>query len=406
MATSTPRPSLRRRPAVRRAVRPTVRIALAASASLTVTVTPVFLAGALADAIGEDLGFDSARTGLAVTVFFVTGAATAVLMGRVTDRIGATAAMRLGATLTGAVLLAVAALVDTWWHLALALGIGGLAVGLVDTGGARAFADAVRAERQGLAFGVKEASVPAAALLAGVSIPLLATRAGWRPTFLVAALGVPIVWWLVPAGLRGTSGTSAAATTARRGRVAPRLVVFTVGVGAAAAASSAAATLFVPAVSDGELSSSAAGVVLAIGSVASIAARIGVGWIGDHTPGRTPTVLVASILVGSCGAGLLVIGATPLVVPAALLLLGAGWGWSGLAFLTAVRANPGAPATAAGIVLTGLAGGGSIGPAAFGFLATTWSYRVSWAVCAAALALGAALIAGARLVVGDGEDEA
>lgn len=377
--------------------RHTLRVTLAASASLTVAVTPVFLVGALSDAVGDDLGFGAARSGLAVTVFFVAGALTAVVMGKVTDRIGATSALRLGVAITGVVLVTVGTVVDSWWQLAAVLGLGGTAVGLVDTGGARAFADAVSAERQGVAFGVKEASVPAAALLAGISIPLLASTAGWRPTFLVAIAGLPLAWWLVPSGLRGSSGSTAEVSGSQRGRIDARLVMFTVGVGAAAAASSAAATLFVPAVSDAGISTGTAGVVLAAGSIASIAARVGVGWAGDHAPERTGVLLAGAVLLGSAGAALLVLDAVLLVVPAALLLLGAGWGWSGLAFLTAVRANPTAPATAAGIVLTGLSGGGSVGPAAFGYLADTWSYRVSWAVCGVSLAVGAVLVMSARL---------
>ena len=382
-----------------RAVAPrrrTLRVAVAASASLTVAVMPVFLLGALSDDIGDDLGFGSARAGLAVTVFFVSGALTAVLMGRLTDRIGATAAMRLGAGLAGLVLVASASLAGAWWHLAALLALGGVAVGLSDTGGARAFADAIRTERQGVAFGVKEASVPVAALLAGLSIPLLAQRVGWQATHLVAALGVPVVWWLVPGGLRGSGRPSDSVTSSARGPLSAGLVVFTVGVGTAAAASSSAATLFVPAVTAGGLTASAAGLLLAAGSAASIAVRVAVGWLGDRAPQLTLPVLVGSLVLGAVGAGILVIDLRPLLVPAAMLLLGAGWGWSGLAFLTAVRANPAAPATAAGVVLTGLAGGGAVGPAAFGAMASTWSYRVSWTACSVALAVGAALIAVAR----------
>jgi MFS family permease len=377
--------------------RRTRRVALAASASLTIAVTPVFLLGALSDEIGTDLGFGSARTGIAVTVFFVAGAVTAVGMGRVTDRIGATAAMRLGVAITSIVLLGIGSVVGAWWHLAVLLAFGGLAVGLVDTGGARAFADAIRTDRQGLAFGVKEASVPTAALMAGLSIPLVAQRLGWESTFTLVALAVPVVWWLVPAGMRGVRVPAVSGSGSGDVRSPVRLVTFTVGVGAAAAASSAAATLFVPAATDGGWSASTAGLVLATGSVVSISVRIAVGWLGDRSPHRTGTVLAGGIALGALGAVALGVGARPLFVPAAMLLLGAGWGWSGLAFLTAVRANPEAPATAAGVVLTGLAGGGSVGPAAFGLLASTWSYRVSWAACAVALLVGALLVASARL---------
>lgn len=387
-------PNSARRPTVGR--HSPARVALAASATLTVAVMPVFLWGALSDQVGDDLGFGSTRTGLAITIFFVASALTAVAMGRITDLVGATISMRLGISVTAVVLVLFGTVVDAWWQAAATLALAGCVIGLIDTAGARAFADAVDPARQGAAFGVKEASVPAASLLAGVSIPLLASGAGWRPTFLVAVLLVPLAWWLVPGGLHG-SAASGSGSAGRRGRASAALVVFALGVGAAAAASSAASTLFVPALTDGGLSESAAGLVLAVGSVGSIAARVGVGWVGDRAPERTPLLLRGAILVGCVGAALLVTGSSAVVVPAALMLLGAGWGWSGLAFLLAVRTTPDAPATAAGIVLTGLAGGGAVGPAAFGALADAWSYRLAWTACAISLAVGAALIAGARL---------
>ena len=78
----------------------------------------------------------------------------------------------------------------------------GTMLGLVDPGGARLFADRLPGDRQGRAFGVKEASVPAASLAAGAVLPVAAGAVGWRPVFWLPVLAVPLVAVLVPAGHR------------------------------------------------------------------------------------------------------------------------------------------------------------------------------------------------------------
>ncbi|MCD9625674.1 MFS transporter [Rhabdothermincola salaria] len=375
------------------------RVTLAASATLTVAVLPVFLVGSLSADIGRELGFGTAGTGVAITGFFAAGGLTAVGMGRVTDRVGAKVAMRAGVVLSGICTLALGTIATQLWQLVVLLGLAGTAIGLVDTGGARSFSEAVRFGRQGLAFGIKEASVPAASMLAGLSLPVLADALGWQWAFVVGAALAPAVWFLVPpdpvpgdvdhAAHPASPDTDAPhRSTTRRAT----LVLFAVGVAFGAGASSAAATLFVPAVSDAGWTENAAGVLLAIASIASIATRLGLGWSSDLAPQHIRRMLAGALALGALGAALLAVSSAPAVVVAgALLVLGAGWGWSGLAFLRAVRATPEAPSIAAGIVLTGLATGGTVGPALFGVIASRWSYTASWWSAAGALAIAAAV---------------
>jgi predicted MFS family arabinose efflux permease len=381
--------------------RSAVRAVAAASSALTVGVLPVFLAGALSDSMAAELGFGSAGAGLAVALFFVSSAVTAVPMGRLTERLGPAAALRSGVVLSASVTLAIGAVAGAWWHLAVLLVLAGPSVGLVDTGGARLFTDAIRADRHGLAFGAKEASIPTASMLAGISIVLLAERFGWTWAFLIGAGLAPGVLALIPSsGPAYRPGGRATAPGSRSGTS----VWFAVGVAAAAAASMAAATLFVPAMIDAGWTGAAAGALLALASIVTIATRLGLGWLSDRAPSSTWWHLVGAISVGAVGAGLLASGASGRLVPVgALLLVGAGWGWTGLAFLSAVRATPEGPATAAGLVLTGLAAGGAVGPASFGLIASRASYGTAWASCALALVVAAVLtgLAGrARLTTG------
>lgn len=369
------------------------RVVVAGSLALSVTVVPAFLTGALSGRIGDDLGFGAGAAGAAVAAFFVGAGVLAVPMGRLTERVGPAVALRAGTAVSGACALLVAVAVDRWWQLCLALVVAGSAVGLVDTGAARAFGDVVPADRQGSAFGVKEASVPAASLLAGLSIPVLVDAIGWRPAFAMGAALVPLVWLVVPR----LAGTLPPPGDEPGGPPPVAFVLFAAGVGLGCGAATAAGTLLVPAVEDRGWAEGDAGLLLAAVSVASIAVRIGGGWRRDTRPGGAWTELATLLGIGAAGALLLAAsdsGAAGVV--GALAVIGGGWGWTGLAYLTAVRVGGQRPAAAAGVVLTGLSVGGAAGPAAFGAIASALSYGAAWLAASAALLLGAVGIAVAR----------
>ena len=372
-----------------------VRVTAASSLALAAAVVPVFLLGALSGQLGEELGVGPAALGVVLTVFFAAAGIAAVPFGRVTERIGAGAAMRLGVAVSAAVCVAIALVATSFWQLVALMAVGGSVVGLIDTGTARAFAERVHAAHRGLAFGVKEASVPVASMLAGVSVPLLALTFGWRAAFAAGAVLAPIVWVALPPLLAGDGRRS----YGRAKRAGPSLVALAIGVGFGAGAANSGATFLVPAAAANGLTVGAAGTLLAVASVASVIARVSVGWVVDRTT-RPPAGMVAiAMAVGALGGVVLAVNGPLGVVIGAVLLLGGGWGWTGLAFLAAVRSSPQAPAAAAGVVLTGLAVGGAVGPVLFGSTAARWSYGHAWALVAVALALGAGIIAsaGARL---------
>ncbi|MCO8128016.1 MFS transporter [Acidimicrobiia bacterium EGI L10123] len=363
---------------------------VAGSVALTTTVVPAFLTGALSGRIGDDLGFGGGGAGAAVAAFFVGAGIFAVPMGRVTERIGPTRALRAGALVSAAAALGIAAFASSLWQLVVLLIVAGSAVGLVDTGAARAFGDSVPSTRHGIAFGAKEASVPAASLAAGLSIPILAEQLGWRSAFVAGALLAPLVWVLVPrlAADRPPSRDGRGGDS-RRGP----LVLFAGGVALGVGAATAASTLLVPAIEDRGWDEADAGLLLAVASSASIAVRLAAGSRGDRRPLSTWAMVATLLTVGAGGAVLLATtSAGPAGVLGAIAVIGGGWGWTGLAFQTAVRVGRDRPAAAAGLVLTGLSVGGAVGPAAFGAIASALSYSAAWAAAAAALLGGAAAI--------------
>lgn len=372
-------------------LRPAVRTTVATGVALACAAVPVFLFGALSGLVRADLGFDEVGIGAGVTVFFVAAALGAYPAGRVTERLGGRVAMLLGTVAASVAGLAIGVFAERWWHVAGLLAVAGASVGLIDTGGARAFADAVPARRQGLAFGLKEASVPAASMLAGAAVPLLGVTVGWRPSFAIGMLLVPVVWLLLPSPADGRLPDRVVAT----GRPPPAvslLVLVAIGSAAGTGAATAAASFLVPTATRAGLPVGTAGALLAVASVLSILTRVIVGHLADRVPHRELSVTAALLIAGAVGSLLLGAGSATLAVAGGLLVLGGGWGWTGLVFLSAVRGSPRAPASAAGVVLAGLATGGAIGPLAFGLLASRVGYSAAWLATTLALTAGAIII--------------
>ncbi len=375
------------------------RTTVAGATALTTAVLPIFLVGALGGAIRDELGISETAIGALVTVMFVSAAVTATAAGHLTERIGAGVALRTGVGIAGLGAAIVGVLARGWWQLAVPLAVVGFAVALIDTGAARAFADRVPVARQGFAFGIKEASIPGASMLAGLSLPSVAALLGWRASFLAATGIALLVLVLLPAPRSLVAEDEPELID--RGplpRVASAGVIrFSAGVGMGTGAATAAATFLVPSITVTGASASLAGTVLAIASLASIGTRIGVGRWAD-TEGAAPVPLISGMLLlgGACAVVMAMGLALPVVVVAAIGVLGAGWGWTGLAFLAVVRANPRAPAAAAGVVLTGLGSGSALGPLAFGAIVDAGSYPLAWTAAVVALLVGSGLVASAH----------
>jgi predicted MFS family arabinose efflux permease len=371
--------------------RPDVRTTVATATALACALVPVFLFGALSELIRADLVFDEAGVGAGVTVFFVAAGLGAVPGGRITERVGPRVAMLLGASIAGVATFGIGLLAQQWWQAALLLALAGSAVGLIDTGGARAFADVVPLRRQGLAFGIKEASVPAASMLAGVAVPLLGLTVGWRATFALGLLLAPVVWLVLPPQV-GAGRSTGAGPAAHRPPSRRVLLLIALGSAAGTGAATATASFLVPAATAAGLAAGTAGSLLAVGSLLSITARVVAGHHADGARRRELTVTAGMLMVGTAGPLLLATDMRTAAVVGGLVALGAGWGWTGLVFLSAVRADPAAPAAAAGIVLAGLSTGGALGPIAFGVVVSQVGYQLAWLLAAAAMTTGALAI--------------
>ena len=156
---------------------------LLAVAVATSTVLPAFLIGGLSVRVREELGFGEAALGLAVAAFFVTSSLLSALMGRLVERLGYRRGMYLAALCSAASMLGVAGLAASWAGLVACLVVGGLANAVSHPAANLSLAREVPAGRQGLSFGIKQAAIPAATLLAGLAVPTVAVTLGWRWAF-------------------------------------------------------------------------------------------------------------------------------------------------------------------------------------------------------------------------------
>lgn len=374
------------------------RPVLLAVAVATAGVLPAFLTGGLAVQVRAEMGFGSAALGLAVALFFVSASAASVVMGRLVERIGANRGMRLAASGSAASLVCVALFAGSWWGLVACLVLGGLSNAVAHPATHLSLARQVPPDRQGYSFGIKQAAIPSATLLAGLAVPGLALTFGWRWAFAGGALLAVVVALLVPAGRAGGAGR----TTGDRSSDAATgpLVLLALGIGLGSAAATPLGAFVVESSVATGLAVGAAGLLLALGSAASIAVRVLFGLLADGMGGGRLLLVGGMLGAGVAGFVMLATGSSALVVPGVLLAFAAGWGWPGLFNFAVVKTNPGAPAAATGITQTGASGGAAAGPLLFGVVVEAAGYGTAWLLSGLlALAALVTILLGRRMVL-------
>jgi MFS family permease len=368
---------------------PTLRPTVGAVSTTIASVVPVFLLGGLAVQVGDELGFSPAGLGIAVAIYFGVSALTSVPAGALVERYGPAVTARAAIGLSAASMLAIAAAARSYPMLVVLLAAGAAANGLGQLASNASLAR-VPPGRQGLSFGIKQAAIPAATLLAGASVPAVALTLGWRWAFVIAALAALGALPLVPAAPPVTIPRTPAAAG---DRATGALIVVGAAVALGAAAAGSLGTFLVDSAAGRGLAPGLAGLTLTLGSVACIAARVGGGWLVDRRSARGDVTTVAVLLtVGSAGLALLAVPG-PLALAAGVLLgFGFGWAFPGLVNVAVVQLHPQAPAAATSITQTGVYTGGCVGPLAFGATAAARGYPTAWLGAAVAMLVAAGLI--------------
>jgi predicted MFS family arabinose efflux permease len=353
-------------------------------------VLPGFLVGSLALQIRADLDVSVGAVASGVTVFFAAGAVGAGPGGRFAERAGALRAIR-GCVVTTAFCLVVAAvLAQSLVVLLLMLALAGLANAVCQPAINLFMADAVPLDRQGLAFGIKQSAIPAAVLVSGLALPVLALPFGWRATFAICAGAVLVVG----AAVRRAAPTfEAPPERPRPPRPSRKLLVTAVGAALASAGPNSLGAYLVASAVDVGIAEGAAGALAAAGSATSLLVRVALGHRADRRRDYGFSTMVALLVAGAGGFGLLAVGEPAPFVAGALVAFALGWGWPGLFNLAVVDLHREAPGAASGISQTGIYVGAAAGPALYGLLSAEIGYPAAWGVAGGLSLLAAGAVA-------------
>ena len=365
-----------------------IRPAAVAMSVDTVGVLPVFLTGALAVQLRDDIGLSVDSLGLVYASYFTAAALLSAPLARVSERTSPEWSLRIGTVIYIASFLGIATLATSPATLSAFIALAGLGTALTRTASSVLVARNVEPRRQGLAFGLKHSSIPVGTLLAGLSVPAIALTVGWHWAYVSAAALTAAVLLAIPR----SSGSWVPDREDGRADMSRGLLIFAAvsfGLGSSAAASLGAYTVSTVVASG--MDEGAAGILVAVGSVFGLSSRLLVGHWSDRRRGSQLDLVSWMLAVG--GVGFLMLGSVTdwVMILAVPIAFATGWAWLGSYNLAMVRLNPIAPGPAVGITQTGAFVGAIIGPAGLGFLAQKYSFTAVW-VAAAIASFAAAMI--------------
>jgi len=350
-------------------------------AMVSFVMLPVFLVGALSLQIRQDIDITPGQFGLVASVFFLMSAVASLPLGRVAQRWGPIRSLRLAGVTAFAGYLAIGLVVESWRGLFVSLGVVGCANAMVHPAGNLAIAKGVSSAR-GLAFGIKQAAVPMATLIAGIAVPVAALYVPWRSVFIAVGFGT-VIAGVFTSTIRELPVDVIQQRVQASGQgvklaMAPLLMIAIAG-GLGAAAVNAFSIFFVPAavsIGWGEIS---AGRMLFVSSLLAIVLRILIGGLADRLHSDGILGIVACSAVGAITFFTMGFSqqsaffATVLIVGFAI-----GWSWQGLFQFTVAIKNESQTAVATSISQSGVWVGGVLGPLSFGAVADRYGFTVSF----------------------------
>ncbi len=350
------------------------------------TVLPGFLIGALSVQVSAEMDVSEAVYGWGLSSFFGAATVGSILLGRLSQRIGALSQMTLALGLSIAVQLALAATADSFGAIIGFLVVAGLCNAANQTSINLALAQA-ELPRLGLAVSIKQSGLPTATLLAGFAVPSLALTVGWRWAYVASAaftlVSLAVVRYAVgssvPAAAVGPSTPQSSSRDLFLGAAVGTFLAFGAGSLNAWGVGSGV---------DAGLGEGMAGLLLSIGAATGITLRVISGWMSDTMRAAPFRVGGISALLGSLGMAMLALRSPGTHIAAILVAFGAGWIWPVFTNFGIVRANPQAAGAATGVTQMGVYVGVFVGPLLTGWLIEYYGYQLMWLVVAASSIVG------------------
>lgn len=372
------------------------RIVSSAMAASVTTSLVVFLVGAQAVQIRQSLHFDATTFGLAVSVYYLGAGVGSVPAGRLADSMGAVRVMR-ATCLAAAVMLALVAVTARSLAILVALlFVGGLASAAAQPAINLFLSRRTPLERQGISFGIKQASIPLSALVGGLAVPAVALTVGWQWAFAGAAVLAGLAAVVVPRPETTLAEHRSHQVPSLPRTALPPLVVLAIGFGLGVFAENALTAFTATSAVTAGIARPTAGLLVALGGGTAVTTRVVSGVLADRRGHSHLPMVAAMLLAGSLGYGLLSLAAAGHSLPAftvgVLIAYGAGWGWNGLFNFAVVRTHPDAAGRVTGITQVGGRLAGAAGPLVFSVVAEHLSYPVAWAISGGTAVVGAGVI--------------
>lgn len=377
--------------------RPVLLLSIGATIAATL---PMLLVGPLSLQLERELGIGAAAIGSAVGIATVVRALTTAVAGSVVDRQGATRSLRVALIASAAAAVGLAVTARNWPLLVAWLSLAGIAHAVALPAVNRLMVGRVTASRLGLAFGIKMIGPPIASLLAGLSVPLLVIRIGWRPTYLLAGVVAALII-LAVRGVGAERPTGSAVHRIRGDRFPGGGARALVGIGVVAefVASGSVLTFFVGAAYRSGVAESRAATALAAASLVALVARVLGGHACDVTRVHPLRLSATTFVVSAIGLVLLATGDPALLFVGLFVALVGVWGFTNMTWIALMRSFPKQPGRATGSMAWAILVGGGIGPIAFGALVEGAGYRAAWLMAAGVALLGSgANVIAARLL--------
>ncbi|MEZ5375895.1 MAG: MFS transporter [Acidimicrobiales bacterium] len=369
------------------------------------SVYPAFLAGALGPELRSSIGISEGFFGLVIGSFFIGSALGSVALGRLGEQHGARRMITVSLLTTAAMTALIAGTIRSGAVLLVALFVAGIANSGGQTAANKLLSQSIEPGRLGFAMAIKQSGMPGATLLGGLAVPAIALTVGWPWAYAAAsllaivALGfvlrfAPVDGPDVQRARRAAHGDERTTSLGPRPTPSTRSTLLIAAVAAyfSAAAAGTLGSWLTSSATDAGWSSGAAGLLLSVGSISGISARLVLGWQADRSR-RLPMMTAAQFLaLGALGALTLAPRLEWTHAVGALVAFGAGWSWPALFNFAIVRTNAAAAALATGITQTGVYLGVVTGPIVMGQLVERSGYQLGWTVAGSSMLVGAAIM--------------
>ena len=364
----------------------------AAASAITIVALPGFLVGSFAPQIKDDLNFGDTELGALLTFGYLISSIVMQLGGGVADRKGPLMILRTGIAIGAISAILVGTTVNSYLILLLCIGLNRVGEGLIHPATNTLISLGVNQPRQGIAIAIKQSAVPLSTALAGLAVPTLGSTLGWEGTFLILAVLAFPAWLLIPNVGVSSSTTFPSRLDMWRSR---HLKIASIAGAFSAAAVVTVAGFLTTAAGEAGFSDSSAGLILGIGGLVMIVARLAWGYFADRFQFDRFKAVSICLALGSIAFILFAIGTKVTIAVGALVSFGIGWSWPGLLLLGVIEQYPDEPGAATATLQTSIRLGAMVGPLGFGIVVDTLGFGAAWIIAFSSTIVGSILMVSA-----------